>query len=115
LYSKQQDCSITTGGLDYNLFYNIGDYVVGKHSSDLSKLYKNGTTPVFTFFYNEPWNYYSTGPVPFLTEPEVHMSCLRTVPSAEQNSGSTRIQHSMGRWDVASLLFCVLLWSLLAF
>lgn len=61
-------------------------------------------------FYNEPWNNASTGPVPFLDNPEVHLSCLTIVPSAKQTSGSVRLAGSIGNLGLMWLSFTSLLW-----
>ena len=91
-YEAQQNCSLSPEGSDYLLvggMQEISDFIVdGKGPKDQVKLFKNGTTPMFTLFYNEPWNNKSTGPVPFLVEPEVHMSCLMTVPSEGQKTSA---------------------------
>ena len=102
IYQTQQDCSVTTGGSEYNLvevgsedtsniWDNIGTHKFEKPSKDWIELYKDGTTPIMTFFYNEPWNNASTGPVSFLTEPEIHLTCLRPVKSKVTESGSTKL------------------------
>ena len=113
---NQDDCSITTGGANYNLVSGLVEDSIQyfadsqEPSKECTALYKTGTTPIMTFFYNEPWNNASTGPAPFLSEPEVHMSCLRTVPTADQESGSSRLGSSLlGLFTavlVVSILWC---------
>ena len=103
-YQTQQGCSVTTGGPDYHIVSGLQEnsltyfrYLEGeKASKEWTELYKSGTTPVMTLFYNEPWNNVGTGPAPFLNEPEVHMSCLRTIQPAGEESGSVRLQVSLG-------------------
>lgn len=72
--------------------------------------FRTGTTPVFTIFYNEPWDLRTTGPAEVLTEPEVHLSCLRTRPvvSEEYSSGSWRDQG--GLRVLFSVMVMVMLW-----
>ena len=110
MYQKQDGCSVTTGGPDYNIVAGADEYLVGKRDSDEIKLFKNGTTPVLTFFYNEPWNNATTGPAPFLGQPEVHLTCLRTLPSAKQESGARKLQDVLGSSTMATLMMCSLLW-----
>ena len=89
--------------------------MVGKPNSDEIKLFKNGTTPVLTFFYNQPWNNATTSRAPFLSEPEVHLSCLRTVPSAKQESGAGRLQSRLAGLSMGMLFTCMLVWVSMAF
>jgi hypothetical protein len=81
--------------------------------SENEELFKTGTTPIFTLFYNEPWNNASTGPVAALADPEVHLSCLTAVTSVEQESGVSRIQDSVRALSGIAVL-SGLLWTLLA-
>lgn len=86
----------------------------GKEASkQWTALYKTGTTPLMTFFYNEPWNNASTGPAPFLTEPEVHMSCLRTIPEAGEESRAPKVEGSFYGPATRALIFFTLLVALL--
>ena len=72
-------------------YETIDVYYGDKPTKEQRALFENGTTPIFTFFYNEPWKNTTPGPAGFLAEPEVHMTCVRTVPSAKgRGSGSTR-------------------------
>ena len=108
---------MTTGGSDYHVvnaaeensyWYYDGADLDGE---DIQH-FKNGTTPIFTFFYNEPWNVDSNGPAPFLAEPELHLHCLRTLPSTseEYESSSPRIQaRALYLWPLA-LFLCSLIW-----
>ncbi|KAK5941093.1 hypothetical protein PMZ80_006370 [Knufia obscura] len=112
MYQTQDDCSVTTGGPDYNMVVAMMNSVPGEPDSEEVEMFKNGTTPLLTLFYNEPWNNASTGPVSFLEEPEVHLSCLRKVPTAEQQSGSVRLQAGLGIQGWAWLFMGGLLWTI---
>jgi hypothetical protein len=110
---------VTPGGPSYHLF-SAGEedtrltfpyYDGRKPSKDYFKLFKTGATPILTMFYNEPWNNASTGPVPFLNEPEVHLSCVRTVSLEDQKSGSTRIHSTPSGASLVSIFLCGLLWA----
>lgn len=94
-------------GSDDSSFYHFEN---AKPNSDEIKLYKTGTTPVFTFFYNEPWNNASAGPAPFLNEPEVHMNCLRIMPSAQKESSAVRMHTSLGVFTLMGLFLCSVFW-----
>jgi hypothetical protein len=103
--TPQNGCSITPGGEDYNLYATgsedtliLFDYNAGlKPSKDYIRAFKTGVTPVLTLFYNEPWNNASTGPVSFLEEPEVHLSCLR-IPEEAETSGAVRWGSGSAVW-----------------
>lgn len=110
---------MTPGGPSYRLFSAKGEdtrltfpYNDGrKPSKDYIKRFKTGATPILTMFYNEPWNNASTGPVPFLNEPEVHLSCVRTVPLENQKSGSTKIHSTPSGANLVSIFLGGLLWA----
>lgn len=119
MYQTQQGCSITTGGPDYNLVGILEEdtrqyfrAIEGaKPTKEWTALYNNGTTPVMTFFYNEPWKNDTTGPAAFLSEPEVHMSCLRTVPNADEQSGTAQLKSALeGRRGLILVLLCSAIW-----
>ncbi len=62
--------------------------------SEDGRLWLDGTTPVITMFFNEK-GVTNTG----LAEPEVHLSCLRTLPSrAEETSGGVRTRSVSITW-----------------
>jgi hypothetical protein len=111
-YHRSQDgCSVTTGGPEYSTVFGGDTNVPGSSDSEENQLFKNGTTPIISMFYNEPWNDATTGPFPGLspTEPEVHVHCLRSLPSEEQvvaSSGITCASFSAFR---AGLLFWITL------
>jgi hypothetical protein len=117
MYQRQEGCSVTTGGPDYNMVWGPSEASIDyfncqakeKPSKEWIERLKTGTRPVQTFFYNEPWNSATTGPAPFLSEPEVHMSGLRTMPPAKQESGSTRVRPSLENTGSILLLLCSLL------
>jgi len=101
MYQTQDDCSLTTGGADYNMVSGPKETFFGKPKTQVVERFKNGTSVLLTFFYNDPWNNDTTGPVDFLNEPEVHLSCLRKVPTREQQaSGSTRLGGAGLTWFV---------------
>ena len=109
------NCTLTTGGPTYNIATGPpSEQCEGAANSPEVKQYKNGTTPLFTLFYNEPWNNATTGPAAFLKEPEVHLSCLRKVQTPEEQklaeSGTIRPHADMRNVGLASfLVFLVLL------
>ena len=95
IYETQDDCSITTGGSQYSMLLQSNQCLgCGTEEPDNEEiaLFENGTTPMFALFYNELGNASSSDFVPFLDEPQVHLSCLRTVPSAKEKSGSMQTQ-----------------------
>jgi hypothetical protein len=81
IYIRQDACSLTTGGSAYdiisgreeyamNYWDNIGTQKDEKASKEWVERYKSGTTPILTFFLNEPGSNGSTGPALSLPEPE---------------------------------------------
>lgn len=117
-YQAQDDCTITSGGPKYQLVAGLvedtvqymNDLAGKKASKEWTALYRTGTTPVMTFFYNEPWNNASNGPAPFLGEPEVHMSCLKTVRKADRESGSGSMRASLLGLSTVMLVISSLLY-----
>jgi len=84
----------------------------GESDTEAVKRFKNGTSAILTLFYNEPWNNATTGPVDYLSEPEVHLSCLRKVQNAEQQQASdaTHVGAGLERLSLPWLVFCSLFW-----
>lgn len=90
----------------------------GESDTEAVKRFKNGTSALLTLFYNEPWKTATTGPVDFLSEPEVHLSCLRKVQTAEQqqtaehqqSSGSTPSRAGLKSLSLSWLVLCSLVW-----
>lgn len=107
----QEGCSITTGGSSYNMAWGPDEVFMGEPDSEKVLNYKQGTSAILTLFYNEPWNNASTGPADFLSEPEVHLSCLRKMPTEKQLSGSVRLQANLGAMGWTWLLLSGLLWT----
>lgn len=64
-------------------------YAIIPKGSDEIKAFQNGTTPVLTMFFNDNG---LPGHLPALSQPEVMLSCLKTVPTEKEqakiNSGS---------------------------
>lgn len=108
---KQEGCVLTTGGPDYIVHGGPIDAEFGKADSKEAELFKSGTTPLFTMFYNEPWNNNTTGPVPFLDTPEVHLSCLtRVVTESDRTSGAPSMHIFKGSLSLVWLSLSTLLW-----
>jgi len=112
MYQTQDGCSLTTGGSSYNMAWGPDEKFLGQAGSSQVQNYKNGTSALLTLFYNEPWDNASTGPAEFLSEPEVHLSCLRKVPTEGQQSGSIQLQASLGTMSWTWLLLGSLLWTI---
>lgn len=112
MYQKQESCSVTTGGSNYNMALGPQQTFYDGPDTEAVKRFKNGTSAVLTLFYNEPWKNHTTSPVDFLNEPEVHLSCLRKVQTAEkqQFSGSTSLRTSLEGLSLLWLVLCSLLW-----
>lgn len=107
----QDGCSLTTGGSSYNMVWGPDEIFSGKANSEEVEVYKNGTSALLTLFYSEPRSNVSTGSVDFLREPEVHLSCLRKMPTEEQQSGSIRLRASLGDLGATWILVGGLLWT----
>lgn len=92
-YQDQDECSMTTGGPEYHIVNgaeekSFNNFNGADLNGEIIQRFRNGTTPLFTFFYNEPWDTRTTGPARFLAEPEVHLHCLRTLPSTSEEYAS---------------------------
>lgn len=84
------------------------EYLEGNSNSDEIKLFKTGSSPLLTLFYNEPGSGAST----LLAEPEVHLSCVKPVTSTkEQESGAAR-SLIFSRPTTAALVVSGLMWVL---
>lgn len=88
---SDRGCNVTDSSA-VNTLYAEAKYVSLPPGSEESKAFQNGTTPILTMFFNRPNQAQSA---PFLPEPEIHLSCLKTIPTEEQqktvNSGVGRI------------------------
>lgn len=111
MYQTQDGCSLTSGGPTYNMVWTADEAFQGESDDPDVMLYKNGTSALLTMFYNESWNNASTGPIAFLDEPEVHLSCLRKMPTVEQQSGSIRLQAGLAVHGWMWMLLGGLLWT----
>jgi hypothetical protein len=115
MYQSQDDCSLTTGGSSYTVVSASSEDTLNlfnseKPSKEYLELFKTGVTPVLTYFYNEHWNPASTGPAPFLSEPEVHLSCLRAMSEEEQKSGSIKVETTLSGLSLVPIFLGSLLW-----
>lgn len=88
---QQGDCDITGQGPSYNLaLTNIASRDLDPESLDV-ELWRNGTTPVVTVFFNGAGN-----DNPALVDPEYHLTCLRAVPSTEVQDSATLVSRQVG-------------------
>ena len=55
-----------------------------KDDSEAGELWRSGTTPLMTAFFS----YNGDADFAPILEPEVHLTCLRTVPSKKQNGAA---------------------------
>ena len=103
-YQQQEGCSISPGGVGYNMVRAAYEHTAGLFpeddlNSDQLELFKTEVTSLVTIFYNEPWNPDSTGPLEALIdEPEIHLTCAKAIPEPGQQSGavSVRLGLTMG-------------------
>lgn len=77
---SERSCNVTTNSND-NTLLTESRYVSLPSGSEEGKAFQNGTTPVLTMFFNRP---NQAQDLPFLLEPEIHLSCLKTIPTEEQ-------------------------------
>ena len=105
---EQDVCRITTGE-DYNLGLVDVVSIEGKVDDMDVQLWSSGTTPVMTLFFNGPGD----DEDPALFEPEVHLTCLKTVPSQNQVASSEAFRQWSGTvlstTGLLSSLVCIFL------
>ena len=71
--------------------------------SEDGRLWLDGTTPVITMFFNEK-GVTNTG----LAESEVHLNCLRTLPSQEEETSGSVSMRSVSITWMATMVMGVL-------
>lgn len=94
--SNESSCSLTNDtiyGATYNTLLTESKYISLPHDSAEAKAFQNGTTPVLTMFFNRPNQAQNSL---FLPEPEIHLSCLKTIPTEKEqqtinNDGGTNV------------------------
>lgn len=101
LPKAQDDCRTTTDST-YNHFLADGSYVSAIAGSGEAKAFQNGTTPVLTMFFNLPGQASNAS---YLSEPEIHLSCLKTIPTEQQQA---KINNGVRLMPVGALPFVVL-------
>lgn len=81
---SQANCTLTSGGPSYNLHEIDLAFIEAKPNDPEARAWRNGTTPLMTIFFND-----NGTRAEFLPEPEIHLSCLNTVPSLRQDNTAT--------------------------
>lgn len=89
----QGDCDVTSQGSSYNtVMTNLISEELDPDSQEAG-LWRNGTTPLITMLYKVPADVSGD-----LVEPEVHLTCLRTVPSEKQASKNAGTKLAGASW-----------------
>ncbi len=103
---SQGECDITSQGSSYNIaMTNLAAEELDPDSEE-AELWRNGTTPLITLLFNRAGD-----TNPGLVEPEVHLKCLRTVPSAKQASENVGRKLASTPWLAAmAISFIALMW-----
>ena len=107
LSEAQGQCDITSQGPSYNIA-NTAFFQKELHPKSLdAELWRNGTTPVITMFFNDRGTNNEA-----LVEPEVHLTCLRTVPSEKQASENVARRLARASWlAIVAMSFAALVLS----
>ena len=91
--NPENGCDITSQGSSYNTVLTNTVFQELDPSSEDAALWRNGTTPLITMLYRRAGDATDA-----LLEPEVHLSCLRTVPSREASSSNARARLAGFSW-----------------
>ncbi len=103
----QGNCDITGQGSSYNTVETNFIPLELDPDSDEAELWRNGTTPLITMLYK-----IAPDASNVLLEPEVHLTCLRTVPSKEQGSENAGRKLASASWkSLLALCLVALIWS----
>jgi hypothetical protein len=97
--NSQGSCDITSQGPSYNVALTNSVSKDLQPDSEDAAVWRNGTTPLITMFFNKEGDTHAG-----LVEPEVHLSCLRTVPSEKQTSSGTRSAATGLVWMTVSVM-----------
>lgn len=92
-------CNVTAGSTDNTLIAE-SKYVSLPTGSEEARAFQNGTNPVLTMFFDRPNQAENAS---FLSEPEVHLSCLKTIPTEQEQK---RINN--GARNIGAPLSCIL-------